>query len=750
MDTINQDSKIQHIPSNRTPSPTSLLAQKISEFLEYMEVEKGSSPLTIRNYKHYLKRFCDWMTENKHELSPETIDQEIIRKYRVALSRIEDGKGGTLSRKTQGYHAIALRSFLRWLLKNDYEVMSPDKIDLPKIAERQVKFLSADQVERLLTSPTLSNIGGKRDKAIMEVLFSTGLRVSELTKLDRDKVNLERREFGVVGKGGKARVVFLSQRACDWLSNYLRARDDSFGPLFIRHKGKVEVTAEDKDVRLTVRSVQRMIKKYGVKMQLPMDVTPHVMRHCIGPETRIVSSLGVTSAREAYFTDQRHVYGFEWKTNQLKESDIIGKEYHIGRAYSVCADGYELVCSAKHRLFTVSEEGIEEVLVRDLKLGNYILGVKKLNVVGTRFVEPSVCRLIGYILGDGIISKKRRGVLICDKDRQNLEFYDDIVRKYLSIIPRIGKNKESNSHTLIIYSDPFVDFLQNIGIVGLAKQKRVPQKIMNASEEEVREFIAGFYDAEGNSYGAPRFFSASKELLKDVQILLLRFGIDAHLLARTRTVTLPQGKTIIHDMFTLHIISKEDQKRFIELIPTLKGKTIEAEGIIEDEKIPVQKLLKSIVTDMKKQKVKGFIHAMGTSENLKSMRNLDTIVPRKETVLKFIRQFEKFGYTEEKLETLKSIVNAENYKWLKVKKILCLPSPRYSLFDFTISPTENFITDGIVSHNSFATDLLIAGADLRSVQEMLGHKNVATTQIYTHVTHKHLKDVHDSFHGRGK
>ena len=157
--------------------------------------------------------------------------------------------------------------------------MAPDKIDLPRVEERQVKFLSGEQVDRMLNAPSQDSIQGKRDKAILEVLFSTGLRVSELTKLDRDKVNLDTKEFGIVGKGGKARVVFLSSRAVDWLIKYLNERRDHFKPLFIHHKGKSDPTTPDEKMRLTPRSVQRMIKKYSHKMKMPMEVTPHVMRH---------------------------------------------------------------------------------------------------------------------------------------------------------------------------------------------------------------------------------------------------------------------------------------------------------------------------------------------------------------------------------------------------------------------------------------------------------------------------------------
>lgn len=257
-------------------TPKSELERLIQEYLEYLEVEKNVSPLTVRNYAHYLRRFSGWMAE-RAKLTD--ITQDSVRQYRVYLSRLPGGDNGAISRKTQGYHIIALRSLLRWLIRNDRQVLSPDKIDLPKSEGHSVKFLNGEQVDRLLNSPSLFAIQGKRDKAILEVLFSTGLRVSELTKLDRDKVDLAQREFGIIGKGNRNRVVFLSGRAAEWIDNYLKSRDDNYKPLFIRHKGKVDPSTSDEEVRLTPRSVQRMIKKYARKVNIPVDVTPHVMRH---------------------------------------------------------------------------------------------------------------------------------------------------------------------------------------------------------------------------------------------------------------------------------------------------------------------------------------------------------------------------------------------------------------------------------------------------------------------------------------
>jgi site-specific recombinase XerD len=273
--------------------------QLIDEFLEYLEIEKNCSPLTIRDYRHYLSRFLKWFSPAPTVKGVKNIDLETVRKYRVYLSRFTHGQGSslsTLSKATQSYHVIALRSFLRWLVKNDYETLSPEKIELPKIESRSLKFLDAGQLERLLSQPDITKIRGLRDKAIMEMLFSTGLRVSELTKLNKDMINLERREFGVIGKGGRSRVV-LSDRACEWLQKYLDDRTDSFKPLFIHFTDKIDPAESDEKQRLTPRTVQRIVEKYVKKAKLPIKITPHGLRHSFATDL-LMAGADIRSVQE--------------------------------------------------------------------------------------------------------------------------------------------------------------------------------------------------------------------------------------------------------------------------------------------------------------------------------------------------------------------------------------------------------------------------------------------------------------------
>lgn len=254
--------------------------QLIIDFLEHLEVERNCSQLTLRNYAHYLHRFADWLSSQKKAHKIGDIDQSVIRQYRIFLSRHTDEKGHGLSTVTQSYHIISLRSFLRWLVKNDVDVVSPEKIDLPKAKSQSLKFLKQEQIDRLMEAPDISELPGLRDRAILEVLFSTGLRVSELAKLNRSRVDFNTKEFGVIGKGGRARVVFLSDEASRWLNRYFDERDDSWEPAFIRYaKSMIPEKPDGEDLRLSVRSIQRIVEKYRKLAKLPVDITPHGLRH---------------------------------------------------------------------------------------------------------------------------------------------------------------------------------------------------------------------------------------------------------------------------------------------------------------------------------------------------------------------------------------------------------------------------------------------------------------------------------------
>ncbi|MCL5432920.1 MAG: tyrosine-type recombinase/integrase [Patescibacteria group bacterium] len=254
------------------------LSKLIDEFLEYLEIEKNCSKLTIRDYRHYLEVFNNWFSPAPNK-KIEDLNLQTVRKYRVYLSNRVDPKGLTLSRVTQNYYVIALRSFLKYLIKNDHKVLEPAKIDLPKTESRSLKFLEREQVDRLVTAPDTSKEEGVRDRAIIELLFSTGLRVSELAKLNKDRINIDRREFGVIGKGGRARVVFISDRAATWVKKYMDVRKDRFRPLFIRYSGKIVEENSGEKMRLTVRSIERIIKKYVRLARIPIDATVHTLRH---------------------------------------------------------------------------------------------------------------------------------------------------------------------------------------------------------------------------------------------------------------------------------------------------------------------------------------------------------------------------------------------------------------------------------------------------------------------------------------
>jgi site-specific recombinase XerD len=264
---------------------TSSLESVILQYLEYCEIQKNLSQNTIKMYHFYLTDFVNWSKEFLKKTSPalSDIDIELVNKYRVNLNRrISTKSQQEFKRTTQKTFLVALRAFLKYLIVVEgLEVLSPDQIVLGKAEDRVPKVLNPNQLTRLFEVQDLNRRSGLRDRAILETFFSTGLRVSELVGLNKDSVNLQSGEFTVIGKGRKARVVFLSPTAIQALQRYLSTRNDNFKPLFLRYSGK-KMDLDDLDgesLRLTPRSVQRLVKKYIKRSGVSVDATPHTLRH---------------------------------------------------------------------------------------------------------------------------------------------------------------------------------------------------------------------------------------------------------------------------------------------------------------------------------------------------------------------------------------------------------------------------------------------------------------------------------------
>lgn len=719
-------------------------AKAKTDFLEYLEIEQNRSQKTIQNYDHYLTRLLDFAGDIKIS----DIDAELIRKWRLWLNRLGTNTSDELGKTTQNYHLIALRSFLKFCAKRNIPALAADKVELARTRRKQVTFLNENELERIFDQPDVSTLAGVRDRAILELLFSSGLRVSELVGLDRDHINLKRREFMVRGKGQKDRPIFISPEAARWIEEYLQMRDDNARPLFVRYSGTKKADLSGNFLRLTVRSVQRIVARYALLAGITKHVSPHTLRHCLHGNTRISLPRTVISAQELFIANNPgEVKSLQWTRGYQTKRQLIQRTAHFTtEMIKVMAGGYELICTPEHRLFTIGETGIEEIEAGQLQPGQYVAGVKKISQQSKKYYPAELWRLLGYLWGDGHISQRRRGVFATDKDITYLEYYQDIIRRQFNKESYVRPSKYSQSFTLNCYHMPLVRLCQSLGLDKRSTERRVPAKLFASSEADIAAFLAGFYDAEGNSGGEPRYFSANKELIKDVQMLLLRLGIDARLYRRFREVRLPHNNEYMeHQMYWLHILHKPDQERFRQLVPTLKAFSMQNGWI--GEKLPVGPLLKAL-TELGLTQGRHLHSRRKDQQTLKypSHYTIGEIVPTRETAMRFYVRFKRMGLNDPRLNLLRRLASSNNQlKWLRVSSTERVFGEA-QVFDFAVEETENLITDGFISHNSFATDLLMNGADLRSVQAMLGHSNIATTQIYTHVTDPHLRTVHEKFH----
>lgn len=316
---------------------TKPIISHVLPYLEYCEIEKGLSSISVRNYNDFLKAFSQWLQEaDLKALRPHELTPEHVWAYRVYLSRRRDAKGQPLKKTTQSYYLRALRGLLNYFADKDITALPAEKIKLPKLTDKDkaIKFLKFDQVEKLLAIPDTTTTAGLRDKAILEILFSTGMRVSELTSLnvknfDRNSLlqgRLANQELVINGKGGKTRTIFFSERALSWLARYLKTRTDLFPPLFINYRASED---PDDEHRLTTRSVESLVKKYATMAGLPIDATPHTLRHSYatdllnqGADLRSVQEL---LGHQNVATTQIYTHV---TNNQLKD---VHRKFHSGQ-----------------------------------------------------------------------------------------------------------------------------------------------------------------------------------------------------------------------------------------------------------------------------------------------------------------------------------------------------------------------------------------------------------------------------------
>lgn len=317
------------------PKSSKSLISHIPAYLEYLEIEKGLAQLSVKNYDRFLSRFKSWLTETHQNLKPHELDADTVWKYRLYLSHTQANRkfDDTLKKSTQNYYLIALRGFLTYLIDKDIETLPPDKIKLAKQndKERSVKFLSLKELERLLLTPDTSILQGLRDRAIMETLFSTGLRISELTSLNREQFNpniirsVDELELSIKGKGARVRTVYFSKRCLGWILAYLEARTDIDPPLFANHS---RVIWADSDRRLTPRSVQSMLMKYSKLAGLPHFASPHTLRHTYATD---LLNQGVDLRTVQEFLGHKNIVTTQIYTHVTnKRLKDIHKKFHSG------------------------------------------------------------------------------------------------------------------------------------------------------------------------------------------------------------------------------------------------------------------------------------------------------------------------------------------------------------------------------------------------------------------------------------
>jgi len=312
----------------KSPKP---IIQHLSDFLDFLDIEKGLSSKSQENYTRFIERFFYWLKINKLEnIKPYELTSDHVWKYRVFLSRNYPSKTKKpLKKSTQNYYLIALRALLSYFSTREILSLPVDKIKLSKEEKaKSIKFLNIEQLKKLFAAPDVSTVYGLRDRAILETFFSTGMRIAELISLNSEQIKIKpgtkELELGIIGKGGRPRTVYLSERAIDWLEKYLKTRDDKEKALFINYR-----TRKDASRRLSSRMIEKLLKKYSISAGIPITTTPHVLRHSFATD---LLTQGVDLRTIQEFLGHKNIAATQIYTHiTSKRLRDIHKKFHSGK-----------------------------------------------------------------------------------------------------------------------------------------------------------------------------------------------------------------------------------------------------------------------------------------------------------------------------------------------------------------------------------------------------------------------------------
>ncbi|RLE62445.1 MAG: hypothetical protein DRJ47_10665 [Thermoprotei archaeon] len=681
----------------------------VAGFVEYLRLS-GKSEATVKRYRLFVEDFLRFYGSD-----PKEAGRDDIMEY---FAYLRDSR--EYSDRSLALAGWSLRAFFKYLGMDDIAAWIPT----PSFSvQYEPEWLPEDIVLKVVDRI-----------AFLVVAYDLALRLREVTMLRTDGYNARTGYIEVVRLKHKGRpnryVLPLRPYAKEVLDEYIERERPPRNKLF---------PISDRMIQYVFK---RRLKECGLD---PRKYSFHVLRHCLHGETRIVTPQGIVPAKLLYFSGSE-VISIDLNNMKPAVGKIASRGFHKGFVYSIWADGREIVCTPEHRFFTLRNGKVVEVMARDLKVGDYVMGVERIRITNRRrCFDPKLWRLIGYYLGDGYYHKGTTEIAIYDRSRERIEYYASEICEPLNLSCRICKLSNRNSYVLRVFSRPLVDLFS---LLGIDRHKRVPLQAYTATDDEIAQLIAGFYDAEGADGSFPIMYNTNKELLKDIQMLLLYFAIKSLLEKRVRSVTVPQGIKYTGTIYQLVVPHSDMALKFKELIPTLKEINVKSADPNKRKpayQVPVCDVIRRVY-ERRKREGKKVSYFKGVSP-VAILQRYSEIPPSKEK----LREIIELLPDEPEIQALRPLVDGD-IVWLKVTKIEKRPQEEFTeskmgvtVYDFEVSEYHNLITDGFVTHNSRLTNAAIQElkekgyVDIVSLAKFAGHARPETTMMYVHLASKYLK-----------